>query len=65
MNLSNPLPTSWQDILATRDALEIARRVVERSPSHPQVECQQVVQIFQRKLREGTVYEDEEILLLR
>jgi hypothetical protein len=64
MNLSNPLPTPWQDILATRDAIEIARRVVARSPSHPQAECQQVVQIFQQKLREGTVYEGEEALSL-
>jgi hypothetical protein len=64
MSLSNPLPATWRVVSIAKDALELTRRMLERSPSHRHTECQQALQNFQRKLREGTLYEGEETLAL-
>ncbi len=57
MSLANPLPTTWQAVSCAKDAFEITRRVLERSPSHPQAECQQALTSFQPGLRKSTHYE--------
>jgi len=64
MNLSNPLPATWDAVSVTIDAFTITKRVLARSPSHPQTECQQALQDFQRKLREGTFSKNELALSL-
>jgi hypothetical protein len=64
MSLSNPLPTTWRVVAVTKDAFEITRRVIERSPSHPQPECQQALQKEHLKLRERTLYTEEKALSL-
>lgn len=64
MNLSNPLPATWDAVSVTIDAFTITKRVLARSPSHPQAECQQTLQDFQRKLREGTFSRKELVLSL-
>ena len=62
MNLSNPLPETWQAITIAEDAFKITRKVIVRSPKHPNEVCQQALQIFQSSLREGTVYEGNDVL---
>lgn len=64
MSLSNPLPATLQAVSVVTNAYEITRRVLEREPSHPQEECQQALQNFQRKLRADTLFEDKESLSL-
>jgi hypothetical protein len=56
MNLSNPLPATWQAVSVGVDALKITRRVLARSPVHPNTDCQQALQIFQHGLFFDTVY---------
>jgi hypothetical protein len=62
MSLSNPLPATWHVALCAKDALELTRRVLERSPSHPQAECKEALEVFQLGLRKGTHYEVPEAL---
>ncbi len=64
MSLSNPLPATLQAVSVVTNAYEITRRVLEREPSHPQEECQQALQNFQRKLRADTLFEAKESLSL-
>lgn len=64
MSLANPLPTTWQAVSGAKDAFEITRRVLERSPSHPQAECQQALISFQQGLRKSTHYETNGALSL-
>ncbi|OQW91248.1 MAG: hypothetical protein BWK78_05155 [Thiotrichaceae bacterium IS1] len=64
MNLSNPLPATWQAILCVRDALKITRRVLIHSPSRLPEESSELLRTFQQKLRAKTLYEVEKALPL-
>lgn len=64
MSLSNPLPAAWRVVSVAKHAIKITRRVIERSPSHPQPECQRALQEDHLKLRENTLYMDEKALSL-
>jgi hypothetical protein len=66
----NPLPATWEVVLCTRGALEITRRMLERSPCHQQTKCQEAFAQFpkcqatlvriQSELRDRTLYEGAE-----
>ncbi len=64
MNLSNPLPYTWRAIIIAEDAFKITRKVIVRSPKHPNEECSRALQTFQNSLRKGTVYEENNALRL-
>jgi hypothetical protein len=58
------LPATWRVVSVAKDAIKITKRVIERSPSHLQPECQQALQKDHLKLRERTLYTDEKALSL-
>ena len=64
MSLSNPLPDIWRAIIIAEDAFKITRKVIIRSPKHPNEECSRALQNFQNSLRKGTVYEGNSALML-
>ncbi|MEK8021399.1 MAG: hypothetical protein VSS75_031370 [Candidatus Parabeggiatoa sp.] len=64
MKLSNPLPETWRAIIIAEDAFKITRKVIVRSPKHPNEACQSALQTFQSGLLKGTVYEGNNALRL-
>jgi hypothetical protein len=73
--MTNPLPATREVVLCARGALEITRRMLERSPCHQQTKCQAAFDQFpacqatlakiQAELRQGTLYEGSEEVALR
>jgi hypothetical protein len=62
MNLSNPLPATWEAVRVARGAITLAGRVFEAPPSRRPAQCQQTLQDFQRYLRKDTDYEEGKAL---
>lgn len=56
MSLDNPLPATWQTVRIALDAMEITRRMLARTVSHPHPDCQELWKTVRRELRSGTVY---------